>query len=74
MVTPQSEYEEQRDSTGAHKTSPAPTATIYIEEKDLLNRRFLSVQAAVAICGLRAIKPPARVMMAVNTDRKISCK
>ena len=56
------------------KVPPAPTATILIEEKDLLNRRFLSVQSAVAICGLRAIKPPARVMIAVNTDRKISCK
>jgi hypothetical protein len=62
-------FEEQRDTTEARKTPPAPSATILIEEKDLLNRRFLSVQSAVAICELRAIKPPARVMIALNTDR-----
>ena len=43
MVMPQSEYEEQRDSTGAHKTSPAPTASSLKGMKDPLNRRFLHV-------------------------------
>ena len=55
MVMPQPGYEEQWDTTEAHKISPAPTATILIEEKDPLNGRFLSIQSAVAICRLRAI-------------------
>jgi hypothetical protein len=56
------------------KVPPVSTATILIEEKDLLNRRFLSFQSAVAICGLRAIKLSAQAIMMVNTDRKIPCK
>jgi hypothetical protein len=71
-VRPQPGYEQQRYTTEAHKTSPAPTATILIEEKEPLNDRFLSVQSAVAICGWRTIKPSARVVMAVNTDRTMS--
>jgi hypothetical protein len=54
------EYEEQQDTTEAHKIPPAPTATILIEEKDPPNGRFLSAQSAVAIGGLRAIKPSPR--------------
>ena len=39
------------------------------EEKDLLNSRFPPGRYAVAICEMRAIELPTRVM-AVNTDRK----
>ena len=36
-------YEEQRDTTEAHKTSPAPTAAAITQEKDLLNSTFYAV-------------------------------
>jgi hypothetical protein len=48
---------------------PASTAIILIEEKDSLNRRFMSVRPAVAVCRSRAIQPSAQVMIVVNTDR-----
>jgi hypothetical protein len=42
------------------------------EEKNLLNAGFLRVRSAIAICETRAIEPSTRVMMTVDTDRKMS--
>jgi hypothetical protein len=40
MVMPQAGYEEQRDSTEAHKISPAPTATAQRQNKTCKTAEF----------------------------------
>ncbi len=65
-------YEEQRDTTEARKTPPAPTAATITQEKDLQNEEIFDGRYAVDVYKPRSIKPSPRAIARNNTDRTIS--